>query len=194
MSLRVKYFQLLTITDRKKVEEEFGILCSKFEVLNDYNILINISSKLKKSAGNVNIVIDRYTRTLEKNIKINLAYSYYKEFGVERIIRTLRHEVAHILSFLKTGRLDHSSTFKKICTELGGSMCKSMAGTTYAASASDEYIRTPLKNYKYVYTCKCGVTLVRKVKMKDSFRNNPYKVCAKCRTSISFWKEEKIYI
>lgn len=151
-----------------------------------YVVTVELSNRLKRAAGNIRV-------KLKKNVKINISADYYKQFGIERTLKTLKHEFAHLISFHHTGKVDHSPYFKKICAELGGSMNPKMAGSTHSASACNEYIRGNLKNYKWIYTCKCGVVMEYSRRMADKTRRNPHVVCRKCRTSVSMWSEEKVY-
>jgi len=184
--------------------------------LEDINIEIEVSKRCKRVAGNITtkglgrLLIERpsqYSKAMLKrligikrkealknckNFKINVSYDYYIEFGIDRIIGTLRHEIAHLITCITVGEMNHDSLFKRICVELGGTMNEQMAGRTYAASASAEYVRGNIKGYKYVYTCACGATISRKVRIQD--RTKKAKCCSKCRTNLGLWKEEKVAV
>ena len=184
--------------------------------LQHINIEIEVSKRCKRVAGNIStkglgrLVIDnskqyspRMLKQIKeikikealkdcKNFKINVSYDYYIEFGIDRIIGTLRHELSHLLTCVTVGEMNHDHLFKRICIELGGTMNEQMAGRTYTASACSEYVRGNIKGYKYVYTCLCGVTVSRKVKMQEKMKKG--KCCSKCKTNLALWKEEKVAV
>ena len=173
--------------------DEFQIFGSEaYKIVNSYNlkkyyISVEISKRCKRVAGNISV------KHSTKEVKINVSYDYYKEFGFTRIMGTLRHEFAHLISYDNTGNLDHSDNFKKICKELGGTMNPQMAGNVFSDSASSEYIRGSIKTYSWLYTCRCGSTMKREKRISEKKRTNPFVVCSKCKTSLNSWKEEKIF-
>jgi predicted SprT family Zn-dependent metalloprotease len=178
--------------------------------LQDVRIEVEVSKRCKAAAGNIKAITapflfdsTRYNRYDAKrireakikeilrdckNFKICVSYDYYMEFGLERSIATLRHELSHLISCKQLGVMDHGINFKRICHELGGSMNSKMAGRTFADAASSQYLKA-VKTYKYLYTCPCGVCISRKVRMTAKTKN---KCCIKCRTKVIFWKEEKV--
>lgn len=79
------------------------------------------SAKMTRTAGTV----------WYKELLIKLSVKHYLEFGMEEIIDTLKHEAAHYLAWLKTGRSGHTQLFwyflgmfgaKRHCPTLSDSM------------------------------------------------------------------------
>jgi predicted SprT family Zn-dependent metalloprotease len=188
MSYYVKNHRLIYPKEYAKVKTEIDKIVNEYD-LHKYEIEIEISRRVKRAAGNITV----FGKVVNK-VKINLSYDYYEMFGIERSIKTLRHEFAHLISYIKTGKMDHGYNFKMICTKLGGSMNMVMAGNTFSAFASEEYIRGNIKSYKYVYTCLCGGVVERKKRMKESMRVSFRHVCAKCNTPLVKWNEQKIVL
>ena len=165
------------------VIEEYNLDIHKFEFV--------ISKQCKRAAGNIRVYEARSIKTSYK-VRISVSYDYYKTFGLKRIILTLKHEFAHFISFLKCGKVDHGTSFKQTCLKLGGSMSSDMAGTTYSASACEEYIGRKILVTGYTYTCKCGIKINYIKRMSEKMRNSNTKRCRKCLTPLKFWVEEKI--
>lgn len=161
--------------------------------LHSNNIEIEVSKRCKRVAGNIKVYPTKFVSgkidfTKDLTVKINVSYDYYKTFGIERSIATLRHEFAHLVDYTLTGKCSHGHTFKRICVELGGSMNQTMAGFTYSASATDQYIK---RTYKWKYTCPgCGHVTEKVRKFSDKTKER-YS-CLTCRTKVKFFKEESI--
>lgn len=153
--------------------------------LEDHNIEVEVSRRCKRAAGNIRLT------HFGKHIHINVSYDYYIQFGIERSLGTLRHEFAHLIAYKLIGKMDHGEEFKAICVELGGTMNRKMAGFTYAASASEEYIKV-IKPYKYVYSCRgCSNKIERARKISDSTKR---KICGYCGTKLIHWTEQYIVL
>jgi predicted SprT family Zn-dependent metalloprotease len=158
------------------------------EGLQGEDITVEVSRQCKRVAGNIN----RNQKTGKVIIKVS--YDYYKEFGIQRSIATLRHEMAHLIAFNKLGYMDHGKLFKDICTRLGGTMSAARAGVAHASAASEEYIRRPLGAYQYRYTCigeGCTNSFERARKISDKTKRY---VCNHCSTKVGFWTEEKVRV
>jgi predicted SprT family Zn-dependent metalloprotease len=154
--------------------------------LESYKIEIEISNRCKRVAGNIRVMKSC------NYVKINISNDYYKEFGIERSIGTLRHELAHLVGYIKTGRVDHGEVFKRECLALGGTMNPKMAGRRFADSACSDYIRGSIKNYKYVYSCpNCSNKIERSRKISDATKR---KACGRCHTKVSLWSEQYVAI
>lgn len=77
---------------------------------------VEMSKRLKTTAGYCNWKpshADGYAVALTFEIK--LAYNNYLEFGFDSMIKTLRHEMAHLIEMVVYGKSGHSERFKKIC-------------------------------------------------------------------------------
>lgn len=183
MSLKFNKFDRIKIVDQKTIKDEAKRIVSEFSLKS--NISVEFSGKLTKAAGNV-------TAKPKDDFIIKLSVPYYKEFGVERSLKTLRHEFAHILDFIKTGKFGHGYSFKVLCEKLGGSMCRKHAGTTFSASASDQYL-TPKRSVQYVYSCPtCGWSTKRTKRMSEKIRTSLRHACPKCRTKVAYFSEDKL--
>jgi predicted SprT family Zn-dependent metalloprotease len=148
-----------------KLRAEAKRLFEKYDVP---AIKVEFNNRLRTTAGRIYY----YTR-------IELASKYLEEFGYERVLSTLRHEIAHHVSFTKYGQRGHTTIFKELCSEMEGSMNQKMAGITYAHCATDQYTNN-LK--KYLYKCKCGVVHSRTKKPSADVAARAY--CRTCGTKV----------
>ena len=167
---------MVLLDEANKIDDQFTKL---------KDVTVEVSKKLKRAAGKV-----CYTYSDNRYV-IKLSYDYYKTFGIERSLKTLRHEFAHIIDFMKNNKMSHSHYFKTICDKLGGSMNSKMAGTTFSASATNQYIK-PIKSY--MYTCTCGFSVKRIKRMSEKIRTSHSHYCPKCRTKVAFFTETKIIL
>jgi len=182
--------------DRIILLDEITLLLDEHRLANDFHITFVVTNRLTKAAGNCLVSQDRYDRRKIKGCRIALSAHYYREFGIQRTIGTLRHEIAHLMDCMMTGKMSHSANFKRICVRLGGTMNTKMAGTTHSASGTKEYINKPkpVRKFKYVYTCLCGAKFERKIRAKRTLRLNHNAVCTKCKTPLPLWKELRVAI
>lgn len=174
---------LCGVENASKLRNEANHIITKY-LLEKYNIRLEYSTRLKLSGGNIEVK----KRSMDVIIKLN--FSYFQKFGIERSIATLRHEFAHLIQYDRRGKMGHDFEFKSICARLGGSMCAKQAGTTFAASATDQYAE---RIYKYSYTCPtCGATSKRVRRMSADMRNSTRHSCARCRTKLNKFIEKEI--
>jgi predicted SprT family Zn-dependent metalloprotease len=172
--MKFKFDSTLTKVDRDIFLQETEVILARYPELKKQDILVEWSGRLTASAGKV-----IYNR-LVKNFVIRLSKNYLKKFGVDRNLKTFRHEVAHILDYLVTGKMGHGHVFKRYCTDLGGSMNSKMAGGSHSECASNEYI----VSFKYEYHCPCGEV----IQTRGKFRKVHNKGCRKCRTLVADMK------
>jgi|SRR6056297_642388 len=112
--------------------------------------------------------------------KVDLNPKYHQEFGLERMMGTLRHELAHIASWTLYRDLGHTKNFKRICELFGGTMNPRMAGTKYKSASTDQYLKAPPK---LRYTCpNCGETLY--LNKKVSGKRYGRGICSKCKAPV----------
>ena len=119
--------------------------------------------------------------------------------GLERIVKTFRHEMAHAIEHIIFGSFGHSPRFKNICKRLGGSMNARMAKGEYADCAGEyidikkvkrekvkeagilsfDKVKKPVRERKtsMTYTCKCGKWSVTR---KNKFNKNWQNACTPC--------------
>lgn len=183
--LRLNHYAGITSAQRLELLEAAKQIVKIYN-LDNIDILIDFSHRLKRSAGNVSQSYDRRTR--ERTAEIKLSTKYITMFGFERIMKTLKHEFAHIIQFVEFGKTDHGYTFQKICHELGGSIQYTLVHKEFAVSACKEYI-TEIK-YNYEYTCACGATFKRNKKFADKTLHR-YS-CSKCGTPRSKYTMKRI--
>lgn len=158
----------LNKTDADSFIYDVKNIVKKYPLLNTQNIVIEFSNRLRTAAGNVTFKQNKYI--------VKISTKNVKTFGINAGIGTLRHEIAHIIDFVKNGKFGHGSYFKMICADLKGTMNPIMAGSKYKECATTKYLQTP---YKYEYRCKCGLVLKRKRKIKKNL------YCVKCHTKVS---------
>lgn len=137
------------------------------------------NKRLRTSAGRINLV-----KKGAANHRIELNPRYYKAFGKERILATLRHELAHLLAWELYRDKGHSRRFKQLCRTLDGSMNPGMAGKKHAACASRQYLTKPPK---YHWQCPgCGVAFYSQRQLAR--RSLQRKCCRHCRTPLKGFK------
>ncbi len=157
--------------------EQYGLSTGDFAIKS-----VEISKRLKTVAGRCD------WRKIPKNsFEIRLAYNNYIEFGFESMIKTLRHEMAHLIEVALYGRSSHSERFKVICVALGGHMNGHIAGKKYSASSTSDYCK---KIKKYNYSCSCGMTFGRKRRITNA--NTLRARCRTCKTMVMDMKMEEI--
>lgn len=170
---------------------------------NDFKLLTDEASKIDVAYTPTNYITIEFTNRLKaaagkaeyknSNYTIKLSVDYYKQFGIDRSIKTLKHEFAHIIQHTKYKKMDHGTYFKKLCHELGGSMNPTMAGYSYSASACNEYIK-PVKSVIYVYTCSgCGKKMTYRKRMTEKIRTSNRHRCTTCSTPVSKFTETIIH-
>lgn len=181
------------LISRNEVDEiHFAII----DCLSQYNLedsedliieSIEISKRLKTTAGRCDwsapYVRDQWGNNTQKTFNIRLAYNNYEEFGFDSMIKTLRHEMAHLIEVMLHGRSGHSERFKRICVKLGGHMNSQMAGKRHKDNATKDYCKSTKKSgYKYKYHCKCGMNFGRK-RIINNF-NTLRGTCRTCGTMV----------
>ncbi len=73
--------------------------------------------------------------------EIVMAGQVYSEFGREEFMGVFLHEYAHLICIEKYGLNGHCLTFKKVCSEIGGTMNSYLAGERFASAASENFLR-----------------------------------------------------
>jgi predicted SprT family Zn-dependent metalloprotease len=161
-------------TDTARVAKMYG--------LDADDITIRYSARLRTANGILTV------NKLTKKFEIKLNPRARKEFGADRMLGTLRHELAHWVAYLRTGYLSHDNIFKKICVEVGGTMNRKFATGQFASAASSDFLKTP---YRYSYTCpKCGAQT--KKKQRIARKMIARYSCRKCHTMLSEFVEKRI--
>ncbi len=114
-----------------------------------------VNYSLSKSSGKIEVFL------LRGNCLIKINKRYLDEFGIDRMIGTIRHEMAHFIRFLQDGpgsvndNTGHDKNFLEVLKVLGGT-----ANSVIAADAP-ELITNEWIESKYVYTCTCGAKYKR---------------------------------
>lgn len=163
---------------------ELRTLCARYEIPTPS---LRMSPHLQKANGICQVKIKRSGRGQRiydlSSIEIVLATRALQMFGLDRLILTLRHEVAHAVCLIKYNDFSHSDTFKQICVEMGGSMNAALAGETYAVAASAEFIK-PTSNWRY--TCPgCNHSFERRSRLPHAALAG--RQCSKDKTPLTKW-------
>lgn len=174
----------MAAADFNRIINTFNKITEAYEI-DISNTVLHFNGRLKSSAGRM--VTERIPgdgRLIHFKKTVELNPKYFKEFGIERTIKTLKHELAHLIVWEKYKQHGHTETFKRICHEVGGSMNENMATGCYIENISREYIQTP---YKWQYDCPCGMVSFKK-KRKMGIKTATKYLCSGCRTSVSNMK------
>lgn len=163
-----------TVGQRLQQEIE-GVSRLEPDFIYTHTIEIRWNKRLRSAAGQCKATTTRGCPYYE----IDLNPKYYQEFGLERTIGTLMHEIAHAIDHAKNGTLGHSRWWKYYCQRLGGTMNPRLARDT-PSCRSDEYIQTP---DKWEYKCPCGAIVRTKRRIGKKKEARGY--CMKCKTHIS---------
>lgn len=192
--IRTINFKLLPLKHSKLIRETCIECFEKYNIQDglksgDFKLEnIELSKRLKVAAGscNVRLVANRNNTATKYQFEIKLAYNNYIEFGIESTIKTLRHELSHMIEIIKYGSTGHTERFKKICFDLGGSMNTEMAGKKYASCATDNFCKQ--KN-KYTYQCSCGASFYRQHRV-----TSPKTLRGTCRTCGTLLMDMKLIV
>lgn len=112
-------------------------------------------------------------------ISIDLSVKLYQKYGLDRIKRALRHELAHVICIQKANDKSHGDLFKKVCQKLSGSIPAAIADANCPCS-TNEYVR---EADRYVYVClNCTTVHTRKRKIP-----NNAKVQCSCGNQCKNW-------
>ena len=144
---------------------------------------VEISKKMVTTAGTC--FVDYCS---PKIFRIKLAYSNYVEFGTGSMIKTLRHEMAHLIELQLYGTTGHSERFKRICVSLDGHMNRHIAGNRYKDHATTDYCKKKQKGFKY--KCDCGVHFT--VEKRFSVKQLMTLKCRQCDKTVKDMKVEII--
>lgn len=167
---------------RQRFKKDYSAICSLVPESETFYAVIKhvyFNNRLRTSAGRA--LQERYC---DGYWYIELNPNYYQAYGLERIIGTYLHELAHVAAWVFYGELGHSENFKHLCEEFGGTMNIGQGSRSPAANVTNKYLEaTP----KWRYTCPvCGqfFTRVRRItakKIKQAY-------CVTCQTPAKkFW-------
>ena len=157
------------IFDLAKYQEEADRICNQEGVP---HVIVSFSNKLKTTAG----------RYWAKDYSVHISTDTYFQFGFDRSLGTLRHEVAHHITWIKNGYCRHDYLFKSICARLGGTMNPKQAGYQFASSATTDFIQRTRLPRKYHYTCPCGVNFY---KARQYRGRSLFRTCRICNTKVA---------
>ena len=174
-------FKSLTGEDQDKVKREIISIYSRYNI--ETTIKIEENSRLKTTAGR--FFVTRFAESLTGTPVIQMNPKYYREFGIDRFIGTVRHEMAHFIQYLARGYTGHNREFKQICADLGGTMNQKMAADTCPDNGTKAYLKS---DDKWEYKCPgCNLRIRTKKRLKMNNRG-----CRHCRTPIRQFTLEKI--
>lgn len=141
------------------------------------------NNRLRTSAGRA--VQDRNNRSFWR---IELNPKYYATYGLERVIGTYRHELAHVAAWVFCREPGHTKNFKRFCELFGGTMNPDQAGNRASANATTEYLTT---TPKWRYICpSCGLTFTRKRRLSQNTVKRAY--CVQCLTPARKLRREQL--
>ena len=184
---KFKNYNLIKREELLKIQEEITSCIGQYNLSNNDFVInsVEISKRLKTCAGRCDWIST--LKNKQKTFEIILAYNNYLEFGFDSMIKTLRHEMAHLIDVVLHGGSNHSERFKKICVSLGGSMNPHLAGKKYSENSTRDYCKT---TYKYSYSCKCGKRYKRKRRIANV--NTLRGTCRTCGTMVMDMKMEEL--
>jgi predicted SprT family Zn-dependent metalloprotease len=191
MELKTKGFEVLKKEDKSLIFSEIEKISSQFHIdLSKLAFVISEDALEYHQAGACGL--SNYNKE-ERSYDFGIVYlnlRYYEFFGIDHIVKTLRHEFAHIITYqLGQDKVPggHDDTFKEICMFLKGHMNPAIAVGKYESCKDDQFLVDP--ETKYIYTCPtCKLSEYRKEML-------PFHViasgrCAKCDTSALKFKVE----
>lgn len=110
---------------------------------------------------------------------IELNPKYYQTYGLERVIGTYRHELAHVASWVFYREPGHSKNFKRLCERFGGTMNPSQGNSSPSDNVTNKFLET---TPKWRYTCPgCGQSFTRRQRISVKKIKQAY--CVTCLTS-----------
>lgn len=158
---------LISKTEKKKLTETIKNICKKYKV--KLPGCIEISKRLRASDG---LYKWDHNNTDGHRNKISLAYAHYKKFGIDSLIKILKHEIAHHICSMRGKDVDHGPYFKDICFDIGACMNEFYATGKYKNLAYSG-INT---RYLWQYECPgCSNGFRTKKKLQETGRG-----CAIC--------------
>ena len=85
--------------------------------------------------------------------EIRLSRWYVELNNLTEVRDTILHEIAHALSYIRYGAkgIGHGRLWKKVCAEIGA----------IPRACSKDRLNSPKNHYKYISTCRCGITYKR---------------------------------
>ena len=178
--------------EKKIFQDEINKAIAKYPAIANENLIVKYSGKMTKALGYCHGKYKFSTSGLGKlykdgfkDFKITLSKSWRKVSNVEEMVKTFRHELAHMIEAVYYKEFSHSRTWAKICKDLGGSMNDEHASYYDGEGISQEAITN--KKSKYVYTCSCGKCTLereRKISTKVLFGH----VCKNCKAKVVTFK------
>lgn len=158
---------------------------------------LRFSNALKRCNGLYKYSFDKYQmmyahtdqdiRSAINTYEIVISGLILQFFDKEQVKSTLIHEMTHHYCLFKKKNSDHNEFFKRKCAEFGGSMNSTMAGSTYADTATTNFVS---RKVGFTLECGCGKTgHGRKSCIREPQKKSLNRYCCPvCRTSMSEWK------
>lgn len=171
---------------RQRLEQEYAAIRSLVpdsKAFDSATKQVSFNNRLRTSAGRA--IQDKTNR---RCWRIELNPKYYATYGLERVIGTYRHELAHVAAWVFCREAGHGRNFKRFCELFGGTMNPGQAGKRTSANATTKYLTaTP----KWRYTCpSCGLTFTRKRRLPDKTVKRAY--CVQCHTPARKLRREQL--
>lgn len=159
------------------LHEEMLDLCRQYSV--SPTPRLELTHRLRTTAGMCGVAGLKKPTIQTLVIRLNL--NYLEVFGFERLRRCFLHEMAHVICIVHYRDTTHSTRFKHICQELGGTLNSRLGGD------ETRYLDEPMR---WTYTCVCGSTWERRRRLSTDSRRQY--CCTRCRTGLEEWQESRL--
>ena len=176
--------------EKKILAEEFERAAAMYPIILTANSLkITFSGNMKRclgycnaKAGYITLPDGKLSVNRMHDFAIKLSKLYHEKSGINNVIKTFRHELAHMIDGLQQGFMSHNQSWAVICKALGGSM-----NDQQTEKFGGEKMQIAEDHYKYEYKCSCGkCTLKRakKISVKVLFGSR----CKHCKANVATFK------
>lgn len=163
--------------DIKIFQEEIKNTIIKHFNFEPKSLKIRYSKRLTVSMGMIKV----NPKNLNRAPEIILSMNARQKFGIDRIVKTFRHELAHYVTWIMDKKIDHDKKFKDICKLFKGSLPRhQISSSEYDECLDDRYLTK--KAFSYSYICNCGTNNFKtRYRMKKSMMDRE---CINCGTKI----------
>lgn len=167
------------------LEAELQALCDREDIR--FPDEFKISGKMTKISGLFTGKRNRYTKE-STHTSIKISKKIIENLGIDNAIKTLRHEFAHLYTWVNYGHCEHNDTFKRLCVRFGGHMNEKHAGEIYKSAAASE---NEFNQKTHKYTCPTCDNVLKRFKRISAKVLKRY-VCTECKTPVSNFIHEDI--
>lgn len=168
---------LLTDDEKEQITNTVKDICKRYKV--KYPTYIEISKRLRANDG-----IYKWWKEKKTQSKIQLAYKHLCNFGVDSLIKVLKHECAHHICCMKGKRVDHGKYFKDLCLKLEACLSEDLCTGKYSKLAYDGI------DTLYIWEYRCPNCETR-FKTKRALEE-PRTFCAICSCPVSQFEKRRL--